>query len=190
MFFIIIPTQEDNQEIGFLPPSFSVVFIYLHLLPFLFHSPALIFPVSSSALPISPSALPVSSTFIFCPSCFIPSSSSTFIFCPSWFSPDFLFHSPALIFRRLHLPSSSALHFPASNPAFTCPRPLMPSFHHLLSTTFFLVASTSRCPTSSHHPFSFPIFCAHRPYQEWFFWRHRPPRIGGRNCERREGEIH
>ena len=163
-------------------------------------SPALIFRrlhlSASSALPVSFSRPHFScfifcpSYFTFCPSCFIPSSSSTFIVCPSWFSPDFLFHSPALIFRRLHLPSSSALHFPASNPAFTCPRPLMPSFHHLLSTTFFLVASISRCPTSSHHPFSFPIFCAHRPYQEWFFWRHRPPRIGGRNCERREGEIH
>ena len=142
MFFIIIPTQEDNQEFtdfhGFSRISRILVFSRPH------------FPSSSSIC-------------IFCPSCFIlPPSFFLFHLLPFLFHLlPFLFHLPSssallVSFRRLHLPSSSALPGFLPISCFILP----PSFSvvfiylHLLPFTFLHLTLPSLALGHSCRPFT------------------------------------
>ena len=152
MFYIIIPIlgrQRAAPSLSSYLPSFATASDLFHsrvftLLPSLSYLHYVSFALLFTFLP----ALP-------CPDfrAIFPSFAfSTFLASLSWL------HSPAFVFRRLHRPSPSALRFSCIYSCLHLPSTTYAIRRQTPSTTFFLVASISRCPISPHFPCSFSIF--------------------------------
>ena len=136
-------------------PSVSVfhrpIFVFLPLPLSSLHAPSFTF-LSSIRVFRSPLHVPART--------FMPSfSCHLLLICfPTFLASLSWLHSPAFVFRRLHRPSPSALRFSCIYSCLHSPSTTYTIRRQTPSTTFFLVASISRCPISPHFPFSFSIF--------------------------------